>query len=226
MNTVIDKILYKAGGYSAQDLAHSKTDDERKQIRQLGYAVIYAVLASTMIWCIAFTPLLTALDSLTRVVYLLPVILVVVPFSFHLNQNLIYHSDVGVEKRPKKFLLFSRIIMVVLATCFSYQALSELNGAPVMLVIPFLLAILELSPLMLKHQMGQTILGKRKQEKLKREYERGVIKGQQYDSELALERQKIEKMRLDAETPEPDPEQPSPSPDSFEKERENIHIVK
>jgi len=189
--TILDNLFYEAGGYSAKDLEHA-SDTERRQILQLGSAVIFSLIASSISWGAASTLLLSAdADFLIKLPIIFISVLLVLAISLSFNRNLIFYSDMHEKKAPEytysstekgtpQTLPYLRIAMVLLVSCLTYQVFDNPAGAIFILV----LALFELYPLLLKRQMGQTILGRRIKARLDHQHERGMLKKAQYDKEL------------------------------------------
>ena len=196
--TILDKLIYEAGGYSAKDLEHA-SDTERRQILQLGSAVLFSILASITSWSIAST-LLVGSDHnylvLTLVIFI--TILIVFAVSMSLNRNLIFYSDMQVPKQasysytgPKKrsvhAMLYVRVALVGIVATLNTQVLDDRLGYMMIGV----LVIFELYPLFLKWQIGQTILGRRIQAKLNFQLKRGQLKEEEYALKIKQTEQRL-----------------------------------
>lgn len=177
---ILDRLMYRAGGYSSDKLANSSTI-ERRQVRQQGRASIISIIASTLSWFIA-SSLFAGQGGTASLVILGFVVLFVPWLTFSLNRTLFYNADVG---KNNDFLLpLSKIALITLATFLSYEVLSNISGYGK--ILPFILAIFDLYPIILKLYIGQTIAGRREQARLEREHMRGDLKKREYEREVGL----------------------------------------
>ncbi|MGB1311098.1 MAG: hypothetical protein ACPG47_07785 [Leucothrix sp.] len=196
---ILDELLLLAGGYSNADLAQASAP-ERRQILQLGSAVIFSIVASMISWSIASTHYLadiyTNVPTTSLSVALTTSIVLFVSLS--INRNLIFYSDMYREKKQEysyssekketaRTLPCVRVALVVIVSLLNLKVFETQAG---MLVIA-MLGIFELYPLFLKKQMGQTIFGLRMQEKLHFHQKRSRLKGEEYAQKLKESERKI-----------------------------------
>ena len=211
---ILHDLIFQAGGYSFDDLKKASST-ERRQILQLGCAVLFSTFASIINWTFASVHLLG--DTLTGVMIAYPIFitaLVVFPISLSINRNLIFYSDThenkqitytySSEKEATHTLPYVRFALVAIVCGINFSLINA-NAAQLSLIA--LLGIFELYPLMLKKQMGQTILGRRMQARLQFQHKRGILKREQYAKLL----EQIER-EMNAQTDPNNNPDPSPEP--------------
>jgi len=96
---ILHDLIFQAGGYSFDDLKKASST-ERRQILQLGCAVLFSTFASIINWTFASVHLLG--DVLTGAMIAYPIFitaLVVFPISLSINRNLIFYSDTHENKQ-------------------------------------------------------------------------------------------------------------------------------
>jgi len=192
---ILDKLFFEAGGYTADNLAKA-SNTERRQILQLGNAVIFSIFASIISWGYAST-LLTHPNSspLISSLSIILTVLVVSLVSLSINRNLIFYSDMHKEIKPDystynpdrneavHILIYLRVALVLIVSILNFELLSG--------TVIVMLGLFELYPLLLKKQMGQTILGRRMREKLIYQKERSKLKGEEYTRQIETSERKI-----------------------------------
>lgn len=169
---MLDNLMYQAGGYSVDELANARAM-ERGQIRQLGRASIISIIASTFNWSIASS--LFAAQGTASLIILVFVVVLIPVLTFLLNRTLFYTSD---TVRNNDILLpFLKIVLIILVTTLSYQALAQVSGYGK--ILAFILASFDLYPILLKLVMGKTLAGYREQARMEHEHIRGNLKKQE-----------------------------------------------
>ena len=211
--TILHDLIYQAGGYSSDDLKNA-SGTERRQILQLGCAVLFSTIASIINWTFASTHLFGS--ALTGAMIAFPFFitaLVVFPISLSINRSLIFYSDThenkqltytySSEKEATHTLPYVRFALVAIVCGINF-ALIEANPAQLSLIA--LLGLFELYPILLKKQMGQTILGRRVQARLQFQHKRGDLKREQYAKLLEQMEQEMNAPTNPNENPDPSPE--------------------
>lgn len=206
---ILNKLFFEAGGYTASDLAKASRT-ERRQILQLGSAVIFSIIASMVSWGYASTLLMNPDSGLfLKSLSLIGTALVVLLVSLSINRNLIFYSDMREEKKaaysgytpltnePGHNLIYLRVALVLIVSLLNFMLFSRSSEALIGLLAIAMLGLFELYPLLLKKQMGQTILGRRMQEKLIYQKERSKLKGEEYAQEIKASERKIHTQRDD-----------------------------
>ena len=121
----LNNLIYEAGGYSAKDLENA-SNTERRQILQLGSAVLFSIIASIISWGAASTLLVSPdQDLILSILTVFVTVCVVFPLTMSLNRNLIFYSDMKIEeeftysyseanKGSINTLLYLRIILAMI----------------------------------------------------------------------------------------------------------------
>lgn len=186
---VFDDLIYWSGGYSSRELKNAR-DLELRQIRHLGSAVLLSVLASVVGWAIVYDgliqPGLQANFSVGTVeLWLVECLFVacLVTIAFSINRSIIFLSDTRSLDAVSWMLPTLRVVLILVATMINA---SVLQGN--LEIFAFVLAVLEIYPVGLKWQMGQTLTGRRWCERERYEIERCELKVEEHNSALEQEK--------------------------------------
>lgn len=188
----LEKLFFEAGGYTASNLLNASST-ERRQILQLGNAVIFSTVASMISWGHASNILINlGSGQVLKTSSIIVTALVVLLVSLSINRNLIFYSDMREERNPvnssydpagKKTvhaLVYLRVALVLIVSILNIQLLKD---SPEILIV-IMLGLFELYPLLLKRQMGQTILGRRVKERLIYQQKRSELLRERYERKI------------------------------------------
>lgn len=186
---IFDDLIYWSGGYSSRELRNAR-DLELRQIHHLGTAVLLSVLASVVGWAIIYNSLIQpglqagfSAGAVELWVAECLFIACLVTAAFSINRSIIFLSDTRSLDAVSWMLPTLRVVLILVATMLNA---SILEGN--LEVFAFVLAVLEMYPVGLKWQMGQTLTGRRWCERERYEIERCGLKVEEHNSALEQEK--------------------------------------